>query len=107
MDVPSGVTLDGVIGKWFLKRALQVELNYSGLKSLSGDDIRPYNAAQPTNKVNFDLVGAQVRYYVNEIKGLGFVAYHKRIVNGRNAPMMNTTGFGITYFFDYLKQKKS
>lgn len=104
MDVPNGFTAEAVVGKWLFDRTLQLEVSYLGLQSLSGDDIRAYNAAQPTNKVNSDRVGGLVRYFINKVPGLGVVAYHTRVVNGRNAPEMNTTGGGITYFFNYLKK---
>lgn len=104
MDVPNGITTEAVLGKWLFDKSLQLELNYWGLQSLSGDDIRPYNAAQPTNKVNSSRIGGLVRYYFEKSKGLGVVAYHTRVVDGRNAPAMNTTGIGLTYFFNYLKK---
>lgn len=105
MDVPNAINMEGHIGIWTLKNALQLELGYTGSKSTSGDDIRPYSAPQPTNNIDTDRVGIFAHYYVPSIKGLGFVAYHNRVVNGRNAAKINTTGFGITYFFDYLKKQ--
>lgn len=104
MDVPNGITTEVVLGKWLFDKSLQFEFNYWGLQSLSGDDIRPYNAAQPTNKVNSSRVGGLVRYYFEKVNGLGVVAYHTRVVAGRNAPVMNTTGVGLTYFFNYRKK---
>ncbi|GAA5041177.1 hypothetical protein GCM10011506_42590 [Marivirga lumbricoides] len=103
MDVPSAITAEAVIGKWLFSDALQIELSYLGSRSLSGDDIRPYNPPQPTNKVHMDRVGVFAHYFFPKLKGLGFLAYHNRIVAGRNVPEMNTTGFGATYFFNYRK----
>ncbi|MDN3634170.1 transporter [Neolewinella lacunae] len=103
MDVPSAFTLEAVAGKWFLADALRVQLSYIASRSLSGDDIRSYNAPQPTNRVNFGRVGLMAQYYFPQVKGLGVVAYHNRIVDGRNAPEMITTGLGLTYFFNYRK----
>lgn len=103
MDVPNGITTEVVVGKWLFDQSLQLEMSYWGLQSLSGDDIRAYNAAQPTNKVNSSRVGALARYYFGNKDGLGLLAYHTRVISGRNAPVMNTTGIGITYFFNYLK----
>lgn len=104
MDVPNALTEEAVFGKWFFDKSLQLEISYSGIQSLSGDDIRAYNAAQPTNKVNMDRVGGLVRYYFKKINGLGVVVYHTRVIHGRNAPEMLTTGGGVTYFFNYLKK---
>ncbi len=103
MDVPNGYTAEVVVGKWFFSDALQIQMNYFKSTSLSGDDIRPYNAPQPTNMVNMDRIGLFAHYYFPNIKGLGVVAYHNRVVNGRNAAEMNTTGLGLTYFFNYRK----
>lgn len=105
MDVPNAVTFEGVVGLRVLKNSLQLELNYLGSKSTSGDDIRLYNAAQPTNNIDMDRVGMLAHYYFPTIKGLGIVAYHNRVVNGRNTAKISTTGVGLTYFFDYRKKQ--
>ncbi len=104
MDVPNGITTEGVIGKWLFDKSLQLEMSYFNLHSLSGDDIRAYNAPQPTNKMNMGRVGIFAHYYAKSVPGLGLIGYHNRVINGRNAPEMNTTGVGVTYFFDYLKK---
>lgn len=106
MDVPSAWSFEGIVGAWLFNKSLKVELSYVGLKSTSGDDIRPYNAAQPTNKVQWDRVGLSAQYYVEQVKGLGILAYHTRVVNGRNTAKINNFGVGITYQFNYLKPKK-
>lgn len=103
MDVPDAITTEAILGKWLFNKSLQVEVSYWRQQSLSGDDIRPYNAAQPTIKVNSGRIGATAHYYFEKLKGLGIIAYHTRVVNGRNAPVFNTTGVGLTYFFNYLK----
>lgn len=105
MDVPNAVTYEGILGKWFFENSLKLELSYFSLNSTSGDDIRAYNAAQPTNRVEFDRVGFSAQYFFKSIKGLGVVAYHNRVVDGRNAPKMSNTGFGITYQFNVIKKQ--
>lgn len=105
MDVPNAVTFEGIVGLWALNNSLQLELSYLGSNSTSGDDIRSYNAPQPTNNIDMDRVGIFAHYYFQSIKGLGVVAYHNRIVNGRNAAKMNSTGVGLTYFFNYRKKQ--
>jgi hypothetical protein len=105
MDVPSAWQYQAVIGKWFLSKSLKAEINYTGQTSTSGDDIRPYNAAQPTNKVNFDQVGINVQYYFPSVKGLGLVASHSRTLNGRNIGKVDAYSLGVTYFFNYLKKQ--
>ena len=102
MDVPSAWNVEAVFGAWLLNNALRLELQYSKLAATSGDDIRPYNAPQPTNRMDMDRMGALAQYYVPFIKGLGLLAYHQRIFNGANAPRMNSSGFGLTWQFNYL-----
>jgi len=104
MDVPNAWTYEGIVGKWFFDYSFKLEFNYTGLDSTSGDDIRAYNAAQPTNKVKFDRIGLSAQYYFKSLKGLGVVAYHNRIIDGRNMPKLSNTGFGITYQFNPFKK---
>lgn len=107
MDVPNAISIAGVVGKWFSKDKLQIELNYFSSISLSGDDIRAYNAAQPTNDVDMGGVGLFVHYFFPQINGLGVVAYQNHTLWGRNSAQLNTTGIGITYFFNYLNKKNA
>jgi hypothetical protein len=103
MDVPNAITAEAVVGKWLFSNALQMEVSYFNSTSLSGDDIRLYNAPQPTNKVNMSRIGVFAHYFFPKITGLGVVAYHNNVVSGRNTAQMNTTGLGVTYFFNYRK----
>jgi len=104
MDVPNAITMEGVIGFWTMNNSLQLELNYFDSKSTSGDDIRFYNAAQPTNDIELNRVGMLAHYYFPKVKGLGVVASHNRVVNGKNTAKMNATSIGLTYFFNYRKK---
>lgn len=101
MDVPSAWNFEALIGSWLFQNKLRVELNYAAIRSVSGDDIRAYNAPQPTNKVHMDRVGAFAQYYFNPQGGLGLVASYNTIFQGRNAPKMTSLNFGITYQFGY------
>lgn len=103
MDVPSSWNVDLFLGKWFFENKLRVELSYGSQYSTSGDDIRVYNAPQPTNQVNMGRVGAFAHYYFPKIKGLGVLASVNQIVSGRNAPKMTSIGIGATYQFALLK----
>lgn len=102
MDVPNAWTAEGVLGAWLLKQSLRVELSYSGLKSTSGDNIRAYNAPQPTNRVNMQRAGILMQYYLSPAKKFSVLVYHSRVLNGMNAPKINNTGAGITYQFKFL-----
>ncbi len=99
MDVPSAWIYEAVVGKWFMDKSLRVELNYNSSISTSGDDIRAYNAPQPTNKVNMDCVGVFAQYFFKKPKGLGLVASYSRVIDGRNAPEMSSVNAGVTYQF--------
>lgn len=103
MDVPNAWNFEAVLGKWFMDNTIRVELNYAGLKSTSGDNIRAYNAPQPTNKVKFDRLGVFVQYYSPDLKGLGLVAYYNTMVNGLNAAKISNVGLGLTYQFNFIK----
>ena len=103
MDVPNAWNFEAVLGKWFLNNALKLELNYTGLKSTSGDNIRAYNAAQPTNKVQFDRFGVSLQYYSPSLKGLGIVGYYTNVVNGLNTAKISNVGLGLTYQFNFIK----
>lgn len=101
MDVPSAWEYTGAVGLWLLDNTLKVEVSYYKLQSTSGDDIRKYNAAQPTNKVVFDQAGASVQYFVNQAKGLGVLAYYNQMLNGRNIGKVTAFGVGATYQFKF------
>lgn len=99
MDVPSAWEYNAVVGMWLLDSSLKLEANYYALKSTKGDDVRSYNAAQPTNKVQFDQVGLSAQYFIKPVKGLGVLAYYSQMINGRNMGKFTTFGFGATYQF--------
>lgn len=99
MDVPSACEYNAVVGIRLLDNALKFEASYYGLKSTSGDDIRKYNAAQPTNKVEFGQAGGSAQYFIKPLGGVSVMAYYVHVLSGRNAPKMTTFGAGVTYQF--------
>ena len=105
MDVPSAWTYEAVVGHWFFSKGLRVELSYNSSRSTSGDDIRAYNAPQPTNKVDMDRVGVFAQYFFKKPKGLGVVASFSQVIHGRNAPEMAAFNAGVTYQFGLFKPK--
>lgn len=104
MDVPNAWNYNAVIGKWMLDNTLRFEVNYSGLRSTSGDDIRKYNAAQPTNKVDFDQLGIVGQYYIKQLGGVTVLAFYTYTVNGRNVGKTSHFGGGLTYVFNLKKE---
>jgi len=99
MDVPSAWNYNIVAGISLFENSLLVEGYFISLKSTSGDDIRKYNAAQPTNKVSQETVGAKAQYYFKAIKGVGLLSYYNQVINGRNTGKFGSVGAGITYQF--------
>lgn len=99
MDVPSAWNYNAVAGIWMFQNQLKAEVNYMGIHSTSGDDIRAYNRAQPTNKVIADQIGALAQYYPKSLKGLGAVVYYSQVIHGRNTGKSMQFGAGLTYLF--------
>jgi hypothetical protein len=99
MDVPDAWNYHGILGALLFDNSLRLEASYMGLKSTTGDDIRSYNAGQPTNKVNLDQVGFFAQYYFKKVKGLGAVGSYTQIINGRNTGKFRSFNLGFTYQF--------
>lgn len=109
MDVPNALNFHAAIGHWFFDNKLRVEATYMSIKCLTGDDIRAYNRPQPTNKVEFNQVGAWVQYHVKAkgLKGLGALAYFNQALEGRNMGKFFNVGAGLTYQFTVYNSKKN
>lgn len=100
MDVPNAWNYQAVAGMWLFDNTLKLETSYTSLQSTSGDDIRKYNAGQPTNKVQFGQVEASAQYYFGErLRGFGVLARYAQIIHGRNMGKFTTLGAGFTYQF--------
>lgn len=102
MDVPDAINAQVALGSWLLDKKLRVEATLTLLRSASGDDIRTYNAPQPTNKVDFDQVGVFAQYYFKKDGGLGVLAYYNHMFSGRNMGQFSGFGLGMTYQFKAL-----
>ncbi|SMC36689.1 hypothetical protein SAMN05660703_0592 [Cellulophaga tyrosinoxydans] len=103
MDVPNAWNFEGGLGVWLIDNRLKIEASYIGIRSTSGDNIRAYNAPQPTNRVNIDRIALSAQYYFKGIKGLGVLAYHNNVVNGLNTGKFSNSGLGLNYQFNYAK----
>lgn len=101
MDVPNAINFQVVIGKWFLNHSFHIEGVYNSQRSQSGDDIRKYNAAQPTNRVEVDQVSFNAQYFFENVKGFGLLAYYSQMINGRNMGKFTNVGAGVTYQFKF------
>jgi hypothetical protein len=107
MDVPNAWNYNGAIGIWLLKKSLKLEANYFALNSTSGDDVRKYNAGQPTNKIEIGQAGFSTQYYIKQVKGLGVQAYYTQILSGRNMGEFTNIGGGVTYQFSVKNSKET
>lgn len=101
MDVPNALNYSGTLGMWFFNNALKIEAHYTAVHCLNGDDIRVYNAPQPTNKMSFDQIGMFAHYFFkgNTLKGLGLMAFYGNIISGRNMGKAQSIGAGLNYQF--------
>lgn len=99
MDVPNAWNVNGALGIWMLDKSLKLEAEYLSLRCTKGDDIRVYNAPQPTNKMEVSQVGFSAHYYFQKGKGFGLLAYGSQIIDGRNMGKFQSIGLGATYQF--------
>lgn len=99
MDVPNAWNYNIALGKKFFENSLLIEANYTGFKSTSGDDIRVYNAAQPTNKVEFEEISFLAQYYFKQLKGFGVLTGYSQRIDGRNTSKLSNFRVGFTYAF--------
>lgn len=107
MDVPNAWNYNFNAGVWLFDNSLKLEASYMGLNSTSGDDIRKYNAGQPTNKVEVGQAGFSTQYYFKKIEGLGVLAYYTQMVSGRNMGKFTNLGFGVTYQFKIFNKNQN
>jgi hypothetical protein len=103
MDVPSAWNYLGTFGYRSKNNTLQVEVTYSSLVSSYGDDIRAYNAPQPTNKVNEGRISAMAQYYLRPLPAMSIIALYNQVTSGRNTGKSSGFGAGITYIVNFRK----
>lgn len=100
MEVPNAWNLHAAIGFLTLGGRLRLEATYTGIKCVSGDDIRRWNRPQPTNKMMFDQVGGFAQYYFRKMNQFSLLAYANTVVAGRNTGKFTNYSLGITYQFN-------
>ncbi|MBC7884218.1 MAG: transporter [Saprospiraceae bacterium] len=99
MDVPNATSGELALGGWLFGRALQLEVSGMNMTSLSGDDIRRQNQAQPTNKMNFTNGNARLRFFPSFLKGFSLMGGYSQVFEGRNIGKSTVISGGITYQF--------
>jgi hypothetical protein len=92
------------LGSWLGHRTFQVEGSLLNSLCLSGDDIRPHNAPQATNKMRQQALNFRARYFPRFVKGLSILANYGHVVEGRNVGKSSTTAIGVTYQFFTVKK---
>jgi hypothetical protein len=104
MDVPSAVNYQAIVGGWALNHKLRMEVTYSTLNCISGDDIRSWNMPQPTNKMEVTQAGVFAQYYLKafeSLKGFSVMAAYSQVLDGRNMGKSKNISGGITYQFTF------
>jgi hypothetical protein len=95
--------LDLFASAGFHKGAIQGQLQYTGMHTLGGDDIRRQAMPEVGNQMNFGKVGALVMYYVPVVKGLAVRGSVDYTVAGRNVGQSTTLLGGILYTIHFMK----
>jgi len=107
VDMPDAITWGATLGTWMFENSLKIEVDFTGLNSLSGFDIRRQDAGFPANKMIFTSVGGSLQYYVPGIQGFGFVASASHVLTGRNVGQSTVYSGGLTYFFPLWKNEQT
>jgi hypothetical protein len=102
--LPNQLDLFASLG--FHKGAIQAQLQYSGLHTIGGDDIRPQAMPEVGNKMNFGKVGALAMYYVPVIKGLAVRGSVDYTFAGRNVGQSTTLLAGLLYTIHFVKSEE-
>jgi hypothetical protein len=99
--LPNQVDLFATLG--FHKGAIQAQLQYSGMHTIKGDDIRRQAMPEVGNKMNFGKVGALAMYYVPVVKGLAVRGSIDYTFAGRNVGQSTTLLAGVLYTIHFIK----
>jgi len=103
--LPNQLDLFAAVG--FHKGAIQAQLQYTGMHSTSGDDIRPQAMPEVGNKMNFGKAGALAMYYVPMVKGLAVRGSVDYTFAGRNVGRSTTLLAGVLYTIHFMKTEEA
>ena len=103
--LPNQFDLFAAVG--FHKGAIQGQLQYSGMYTAGGDDIRKQAMPEVGNQMNFGKIGALAMYYVPVVKGLAVRGSVDYTVAGRNVGRSTTILGGILYTIHFIKSEES
>jgi len=97
--------LDLFASAGFQKGAIQGQLQYTGLYTVSGDDIRRQAMPEVGNQMKFGKVGALAMYYVPVVRGLAVRGSVDYTVAGRNVGQSTTLLAGVLYTIHFKKSE--
>lgn len=103
VEMPEAITWGATVGSWLFDYALKLQVDFSGLNSQSGYDIRRQDAGFPSVKTNYTSIGGEIQYYLPGITGFSVVASARKVLTGRNVGKSMSYSGGITYFFPLWK----
>ena len=104
VDVPNAFNYTATIGAWLLNNSLNVDITYDGQTTDGGHDIRRQDVGFPSNKMNFNRLGAFAHYYFNFLPGLGVLGGVNQVQDGRNVGKAMGYYFGLTYQFQIFNK---
>jgi hypothetical protein len=104
VDVPNAFNYTATIGAWLLNNSLNVDITYDGQTTDGGHDIRQQDVGFPSNKMNFNRLGAFAHYYFNFLPGLGVLGGVNQVQDGRNVGKAMSYYAGVTYQFQLFNK---
>jgi hypothetical protein len=104
MDVPSRYGYEVTLGSRLFNKKLHLEAGIANQTSLTGDDIRRYNAPQPTNKMDMTNLNARIRIF--PVPSSSIILGYTQVINGRNVGKSTIYSLMLTHQFGLFKTKK-
>lgn len=103
VEMPDAITWGATLGTWLFDYALKIEVDYSGLNTQGGYDIRRQDSGFPSVHMDYTSIGGEIQYYLPGITGFSVVASARQILTGRNVGKSTIYSGGLTYFFPLWK----
>lgn len=94
-------------GAGYRDKRWTVEAVYEAMRTLGGFDIRKNDMPFPSNKMNAQQVGMNMKYTMHKVKGLEITGGGRYVVKGRNVGQATTFYGGIFYLMDLAGKRKT
>ena len=85
---------------------LIAEAIFSNTTTLGGFDISKNNMPFPSNRMNSNSVGVNIKYEINKVPGLSLVGGGSQVLNGRNVGKSTGVYGGVFYILNFSRKKK-